>query len=35
MDETSKKILSEKYVELLKCMEAVGFTKEVITFNID
>ena len=35
VDETSKKILSEKYVELLKCMESVGFTKEVITFNID
>ena len=35
VDETSKKILSEKYIELLKCMESVGFTKEVITFNID
>ena len=35
VDETSKKIFSEKYVELLKYMESVGFTKEVITFNID
>ncbi|XP_022798201.1 myosin-IIIb-like [Stylophora pistillata] len=29
-DKTSKEILGKKYMELLKCMESVGFTKEEI-----